>query len=378
MTLPRDSGYNCPALRLSDGPRHEEGSITSAADYYRDLVSGECRGWLPALLRSTLWTASVPYGWATHWRNARYDRGRRTIHRVGVFVISIGNVTLGGTGKTPCVEYVARFYHQRGRRVAILSRGYGGGRGRNDEALLLDRNLPEVPHLQGADRVALAHTAIEQFGSEVLVLDDGFQHRRLARDLDIVLVDATVPWGHGYLFPRGLLREPPRSLRRAGTVVLTRCDQCSLEERGRLREAIARIAPTVPVAETVHRPVCLVNDDQDKVPLEQLRCGPVAAFCGLGNPTAFRRTLVGLGAEVQAFRVFPDHHAYSPADLDDLAAWAARQPQQTLLVTTQKDLVKLRRRQLGGRALWALRIVLAFDAGKELLDRKLQEVVSSE
>ena len=113
---------------------------------------------------------------------------------------------------------------QRDRRVAILSRGYGGpdGGGRNDEALVLEENLPDVPQLQGADRVALAHVAVEELESEVLVLDDGFQHRRLARDLDVVLIDATNPWGHGHLFPRGLLREPVSSLRRADVLVLTR------------------------------------------------------------------------------------------------------------------------------------------------------------
>jgi tetraacyldisaccharide 4'-kinase len=318
----------------------------------------------------------VPYGWVSRWRNARYDCGLQRVQRVPIPVVSIGNLTLGGTGKTPCVEYVARFYYQHGRRAAILSRGYGGTQGTNDEALLLARNLPEVPHLQGTDRVTLAVAALERYQSEVLVLDDGFQHRRLARDLDIVLVDATDPWGQGYLFPRGLLREAPTGLRRAGLIVLTRCDQRSMEKRGRLREAIARIAPGIPVAEALHRPLHLVNDDQATAPLERLRGRKLAAFCGLGNPAAFRDTLAALGAEVQAFRVFPDHHAYTPQDLENLAAWAAQQPQEALLVTTQKDLVKLRRVELAGRELWALRISLAFETGQETLDRQLQTVLS--
>src|SRR5205823_9863977 len=129
----------------------------------------------------------------------------------------VGNLTLGGTGKTPCVEYVARYFRARGRRVVILSRGYG-----DDEARLLADNLPDVPHLQGQDRVALADQAAKGWPADVLVLDDGFQHRRLARDLDIVLIDATEPWGYGRLFPRGLLRESPEGLRRADLVVLTR------------------------------------------------------------------------------------------------------------------------------------------------------------
>src|SRR5262249_44114133 len=161
----------------------------------------------------------------------------------------------------------------------------------------------------GPDRVALAAVAVEELESEILVLDDGFQHRRLARDLDVALVDATDPWGQGYLFPRGLLREGPRSLRRAGLVVLTRCDQVNEELRGRLREEIARGSPEVPVVETRHGPVDLVNSERATAPLELLAGRPVAAFCGIGNPEAFRRTLAGLGAELRAFRTFPDHHA---------------------------------------------------------------------
>src|SRR5205823_15034320 len=116
-------------------------------------------------------------------------------------------------------EYVCRHYRQLDRRVAVLSRGYGAEGGRNDEALVLEENLPDVPHLQGRDRAALAAVAVEELESEVLVLDDGFQHRRLARDLDVVLVDTTNPWGHGRLFPRGLLRESPQGLRRAGVII---------------------------------------------------------------------------------------------------------------------------------------------------------------
>src|SRR5207302_183443 len=154
----------------------------------------------------------------------------------------------------------------------------------NDEALVLEENLPDVPHLQGADRAALAATAVEELESEVLVLDDGFQHRRLARDLDVVLVDATDPWGGGHLLPRGLLREPPRGLRRAGVVVLTRCDQVGAGERARLREAVARLAPGVPLVESRHRPVGLVNAGGVEAALDLLHGRPAAAFCGLGNP----------------------------------------------------------------------------------------------
>ena len=341
---------------------------------YRALVSGEASGPWPALVRSGLRLASLPYGLAVRLRNGMYERGWKERHRAPVPVVSVGNLTAGGTGKTPCAEHVARFYRGRDLRVAVLSRGYGAGGGRNDEAMVLEENLPDVPHLQGPDRVALAAAAVEELESEVLILDDGFQHRRLARDLDVVLLDATNPWGHGHLLPRGLLREPPSSLRRAGVVVLTRCDQVSRAERDRLREAVGRLAPGVPVAETTHRPVGLGNGAA-AAPLERLRGGPVAAFCGIGNPEAFRRTLGDLGADVVAFRTFPDHHAYARADVDDLRGWARQQATDCVVVTTQKDLVKLRLSDLGGRELWALRIRLHVEAGGAEFDRKLEEVI---
>jgi len=348
--------------------------LTASGDYYRALVSGQRRGLWPGVQRGGLRLASVPYGWATRWRNWLYDLGWKTTHRAAVPVVSVGNLTLGGTGKTPCVEYVADFFRQLDLRVALLSRGYGSAAGRNDEALVLEENLPDVPHLQGPDRVALASVAVEELESEVLVLDDGFQHRRLARNLDLVLVDATDPWGQGQLFPRGLLREAPAGLRRAGIVVLTRCDQVDDARREQLRLDAGRLAPAVPVVETTHRPVALVNGGA-AAPLERLREQPVAAFCGIGNPAAFRRTLADLGATVAAFRTFADHHPYTRADVEDLRAWAQRQEAAGVVITTQKDLVKLRLTQLGGRELWALRIRLHVTAGQEALDRKLKEAL---
>jgi tetraacyldisaccharide 4'-kinase len=345
------------------------------ADYFLTLIRGQQRGPWAAVQRAGLRLLSGPYCWGVRLRNRLYDGGWKGIQRAAVPVVSVGNLTLGGTGKTPCVEYVARYYRQLDLRVAILSRGYGARGGRNDEALLLEENLDDVPHYQGADRVALAGVAVEESESEVLVLDDGFQHRRLARDLDVVLVDATGPWGAGYLFPRGLLREPPGALRRAGVVVLTRCDQVAPKEVERLRRQVARLAPGVPVAESIHQPVALVNADRASLPLELLTRRPLAAFCGMGNPAAFRQTLITLGGAVAAFRTFPDHHAYTRADVAELRTWARQQAKDCVVVTTQKDLVKLRLARLGEHELWALRVRLHVRAGQDALDRKLKEAL---
>jgi tetraacyldisaccharide 4'-kinase len=360
---------------LSGTATSEDGQLQLSGDYWRALVNGRRRGPGPRFERLGLWTASVPYGWVCGLRNRLYDRGWKASHRAAVPVVSVGNLTVGGTGKTPCVEYVARFYRDHNKRVTILSRGYGGAGAPNDEALVLDENLRGVPHLQGIDRVALAARAVREEKADVLVLDDGFQHRRLARDLDVVLVDATEPWGWGYLFPRGLLREAPSGLRRAGVVVLTRCDQVSLSERGRLREVVDRLAPGVPVVEATHRPTELVNSERESASLQKLAGRLVVGFCGIGNPDAFRRTLEKLELSVGDFRTFPDHHRYTPADITDLETWAGRQAKDCVVVTTQKDLVKVRLPRLAGKELWALRVRLCVESGQDALDRKLKEAL---
>ena len=341
---------------------------------YRAVVKGH-RGLGPAISRLGLRAASVPYGSVVWLRNRLYDCGGYRVYRAKAPVVSVGNLTLGGTGKTPCVEYVARYFREQGRRVAILSRGYGGNADRNDEALVLEDNLPDVPHLQGANRVRLASRAVDELVSDVLVLDDGFQHRRLARDLDLVLIDATDPWGQGYLFPRGFLREPAVELRRASVVMLTRCNQVEASERGRLREAITRLAPNAPIVESDHRPIDLVGLDGAVVGSDQLRLRPVMAFCGIGNPDAFRRTLNDLGANVIDWRTFPDHHRYSNNDIQELRAWTDSQTVECRMATTQKDLVKIRQTQWGGKEVWAVRIQLHIESGEKEFHQKLDEAV---
>jgi tetraacyldisaccharide 4'-kinase len=345
-------------------------------EYFLSLIRGKERGAWPWLQRLALAALSIPYGWATRCRNRLFDSGWKKAHAASVPVVSVGNLTLGGTGKTPCVEYIARFYRKLDLRVALLSRGYGVKQGRNDEALVLEENLPDVPHLQGIDRVALAQVAVDELDSEVLVLDDGFQHRRLRRDLDVVLIDATAPWGYGSLFPRGLLREPPRALSRANVVVLTRCDLAeplSLEEA---RRRIQKLAPQAPVVETTHRPANWINSQRTAVPLETLVKRDCAGFCGIGNPEAFRQTLTKLGMNLVDWRVFPDHHAYTRADIESLRAWARQLPSATVLVTTQKDLVKICLERIGDRELWALRVELEIRQGMNVLEDRLKQIVS--
>jgi tetraacyldisaccharide 4'-kinase len=343
--------------------------LSISPEVWQAIVSAERRGLKAALWRRLLWAARIPYGVGVWGRNKLFDIGWKKALRAAVPVVSVGNLTLGGTGKTPCVEYVAGFYSRLGFRVAILSRGYAAERGRNDEAMLLEENLPDVPHLQDRDRVAIAATAVEELESEVLVIDDGFQHRRLARDLDIVLIDVTNPWGFRYLFPRGALREPVGNLRRAQAVMLTRSDRAEPNELEAIKRRVRQVKE-LPICATVHTPVELLSEGKS-AGVEELRGKPVAAFCGIGNPAAFRRTLIDLGAEVRDFRAFPDHHGYKREDVEELRRWADRQPADTVMATTQKDFVKLRIAELANRPLWAVRIGLKFVEGQDAFDNLL-------
>ena len=349
-------------------------NVKTADDDFWELVSGRKRGWRATLRRIGLRAASWAYALAIWIRNRLYDLGWLRVEYVSAPVISVGNLTVGGTGKTPCVEYIARYLSDRGYRVSILSRGYGSAGGASDEAMLLEGHLPDVPHLVGADRASLARAAMEELESDALILDDGFQHRRLARTFDLVLIDSTEPWGFGSQLPRGLLRESPGELRRASGIMISRCELASPDRLTAIRERIARLAPNTPVFESEHRPVCWINSDGRQLAVSDLQDGKMMAFCGIGNPNAFFQTVEMSGGNLIDRRVYPDHHRYSRADVEELERWAANAP-DAIVVTTEKDLVKLRIANLGGRALWALRVGLIVRTGEEQLKQMLDRLL---
>jgi tetraacyldisaccharide 4'-kinase len=344
---------------------------------FRQIVSGRRRGLRAACLRTALSVVEIPYSLAVRWRNRRYDRRADLVHRVGVPVVSVGNLTLGGTGKTPMVAWIARRLRELDVRVTLISRGYGAEAGSiNDEALELERQLPDVPHLQDPDRVAAAAIAIDELQCQAILLDDAFQHRRIHRDLDIVLLDALEPFGFGRVFPRGTLREPLVGLRRADAVVLTRADMLDQQQRDALRQQVTDLAPDAPWAEVVHAPKQLLSADGATTALDSLRGQPVAAFCGLGNPAGFRHTLSVCGYEVAAFKEFPDHHRYQRDEIEQLAQWA-EQSGAAAVVCTAKDLVKIGLDRLGSVPLHALTIGMEFLSGREALDNQLAKVAGS-
>lgn len=310
------------------------------------------------------------FGALVRARGALYDRGWIPAERVQAPVVSIGNLSVGGTGKTPAVAWAARELAARGARPGIASRGYGAARvgEANDEAQSLALELPGVPHEVHPRRVEAARALVAR-GCDLVLLDDGFQHRRLARQLDLVLIDATRPWGlpavaEGVppvceLLPRGLLREPPAALARADALIVTRADQVSPRELEVLRARLAELAPGRPVATAEHRPRALrALQGGAALPLSALFESEVELVSAIGNPEAFERSLRALGARPRVHCRFPDHHAYVEADLTGLGERGLR------LVTTTKDAVKL-----GGLAAarrldaWVLEVEFALTSG---------------
>jgi tetraacyldisaccharide 4'-kinase len=290
-------------------------------------------------------------------------------------VISVGNLSMGGTGKTPLVAWIARRLQERGVRVTLVSRGYGAAAGQqNDEARELAQKLPDVPHLQNPDRVAAAQQGIAELGSQAILLDDGFQHRRLARDLDILLLDAVEPFGFGRVFPRGALREPISGLRRADIIALSRADMVGAAERGRIRAIAQRYAPQAAWIEMRHAPARLRSLEGSEAKLERLAGQPLAAFCGIGNPAGFRHTLTECGYDVRGLREFADHHAYSSADAATLVEWATQLGARAL-VCTHKDLVKLAACDFASLPVWAIEIGLEITVGEERLIERLDRVL---
>lgn len=322
---------------------------------FLDLISGRRRGLSYGLARACLGLLSLLYRLVIGLRNTYYDTIASSRRRVPCPVISIGNLTVGGTGKTPMAARIAGLLTQRHRRVAILTRGYKGGaigleadqeekalgrqRVESDEALVLQRHCPQATIMVNPDRVASARRAVRQ-GFNALVLDDGFQHRRLARSLDIVLVDATSPFGFDHLLPRGLLREPVKSLRRADLIILTRSDEIDDSTRRILMARLKRESGDKPIITAVHRFAGFTDAKGRSVPVEDASVMRAIVFAGIANFQSFRRRVESLGAGVLAAYEYPDHHYYSSDEITALSD-VATEIEANVALTTEKDAVKL-------------------------------------
>ena len=355
-------------------PSKDRTTVLINATTFHDIVSGRRRDPIAIALRLVFALIELPYRVAVAVRNRRFDRQKLSVTRVDAPVISVGNLTLGGTGKTPVVAWLARWFRDRDIRVSIISRGYGSNdSGQNDEARELEARLPDVPHLQNPDRVAAATVAIEELETELILLDDGFQHRRLHRDLNILLVDATDPFGHDRVFPRGTLREPLQSSRRADVIAVTKCEAISSDRLDEIDRRFHSIAPNAVYVRLKQLPTNLITCSGIAESIELLRGKRVAAFCGIGNPDSFRTTLQTLGADLVAFREFPDHHKFKRSDIQSISECLLG-ANIDLCICTHKDLVKLNVDRIASVPLYALQIQLEIASGQELFEQRLQEI----
>jgi tetraacyldisaccharide 4'-kinase len=317
---------------------------------YRRIISGQSKGIGASIMRFLLTIAAIGYSLTVRLRNFLYSKGLLKVHHVDAAVLCIGNITVGGTGKTPLVVWLYNLITQNTKlktqnyKCAILTRGYKartqGNKYFKDEIAILAESCRDAKVIVNPDRVAGATEAIDKYAAKVLIMDDGFQHHRLARDLDIVAIDATQPFGYGKMLPAGFLREPVSSLKRTGAVVITRCNQANEAQLSELEQKLRTVKPDMKIARSIHAPVYAISTKNHKISIEELKGKKIYAFCGIGNPDAFFRTITDIGAELVGSKAFDDHYHYTDTRLAEISE-QAKELGADLILTTQKDWTKV-------------------------------------
>ncbi len=360
-----------------------------------DVILERRHGARATMLRGVLHALSFVYERLVQLRLFLYRHRILRERTLGCLVISIGNLTVGGTGKTPIVEKFARALHKGGRRVAILSRGYksvpqtaprkrfgifkqkitgpprivSDGKSllldsltAGDEPYMLANNLKDVIVLVDKDRVKSGLFAIKELGADTLLLDDGLQYLHLKHRLDIVLIDRQAPFGNEYLLPRGTLREPPRNLRRASYIFITKSTG---EPNDELIQRIRRYNRTAEIIECAHKPLHLQNVfTGEQLPLERLRDTFVGSICGIAAPESFEDGLRKLGARIELSKRYTDHHRYTDAELQSFVNRCIRRD-LAMIVTTEKDAVRFPRIPNPEVPIYFLRVEIEILSGHE-------------
>ncbi len=361
-------------------------------DFYYKLISGHKKGCFAALLKILLTAVAQVYSIIITLRNLLYNTKVLKTHHKKAIIISVGNITTGGTGKTPLVVWLCNLLCERNINCAILTRGYKTKKKSNlfkvessepatqnytDEPAILYESCPQSKVIVNPDRVASAAEAIGKFAASVLIMDDGFQHRRLARNLDIVTIDSTRPFGYGKIFPAGLLREPVNSLKRADAAIITRCDQITTSELIKLEKTLQVINPNMIIARSVHTVVGAKTASGKKINIENINGEKIFAFCGIGNPNAFLNTIKALGAELAGSKIYNDHYRYTDACLADIYK-QAKHIKADLILTTQKDWTKIKHLKLetNGIPLAYLAIEIKFLEGEDELRHLIEETLA--
>ena len=375
--------------------------------YFLDLMAGRCRRWYDRVLIDLLFVASRFYRMAVQFRLWMYDKRVIRNHALGCLVVSIGNLSCGGTGKTPVVEVFARTLSAQGRKVAILSRGYRSRKrslgyklmhmfrsqkievppkvvsdGRDlllesdyagDEPYMLASNLRDVAVLVDKDRVKSGLYAVDQYQTDVIILDDGFQYLMLKPHINIVLVDSTDPFGNGHVLPRGILREPIKNIRRADYIFLTKSD--GSHKLNHLKHFLRRHTRRAEIIECCHRPQHLVRlfSNRETEPLSKLRGARVAALSAIAVPASFEHFLEQLGATLVLRDHYADHHRYTQQEIIDFVN-QAKAAGAEFIVTTEKDAVRIPKLDRCDVPLYYLRIQIDILSGRESFDQCISRI----
>lgn len=365
-----------------------------------EVIYEKRRGKRAYLLRIFLLLLSKLFEWLVQARLYLYQNRILRDRTLGCLVISVGNLTVGGTGKTPVVEKIARALQERGRRVAILSRGYKSepkpflercwqritfqkeadeprvvsngqdllldSTSAGDEPYMLASNLRDVVVLVDKDRVKSGRYAIEKLGIDTLLLDDGFQYLALKSKLNIVLVDCTNPFGNHYLLPRGTLREPHRNLKRADYIFITKLEKSGNED---LKQLIRKYNSHAEIIECGHRPLYFQNvyDPDDRKPLSFIKGKKISSICGIALPDSFEQGLVRLGAELIYSKQYADHHRFSQQEILNMIN-RSRKRYAEVIVTTEKDAVRFPKMDRADVPLYFLRVEIEILSGAKDFD----------
>ena len=373
--------------------------LDSLEQFGIEVILNRRGGFRAGMLRGLLSGLSGLFHGVVQGRLALFRNRLKTDHYLGAMVLSVGNLTVGGTGKTPVVEMLARRLHAEGRRVAVLSRGYksrslplpqrllhqftgrtvespprvvSDGSGlkldsltAGDEPYMLAKNLPGVAVVVDKDRVKAGRYAVKELGCDTLILDDGLQYLKLRRRLDVVLVDRSAPFGNEHLLPRGTLREPPKNLRRASYILITKCNGSSNEA---LISRIRKYNKTAEIIECTHGPIYLEDVfTRERQPLEFLKDKWVGAISAIAVPEAFEGSLEKLGARVEIRRRFSDHYRFSRKEVEKFMQRCVERDMQ-IIVTTEKDAVRFPRPASIDVPVYFLRIEVEILKGQEIWD----------
>ncbi|HBA27657.1 MAG TPA: tetraacyldisaccharide 4'-kinase [Nitrospinae bacterium] len=361
----------------------------------------ERKGGNPILSLSLLILSWI-YGFGHFLRLTFYRTGILKTKTLPAPVVSTGNLTAGGTGKTPAVIMIAELLKGMGKKVAVLSRGYKGkaegeinvvSDGNNvfmnplqsgDEPYMMALRLKNIPVITGSDRYKTGMYAIEKFGAEVILLDDGYQHVQVNRNLNILLLDSNSPFGNGYLLPRGTLREPPSYINRADVVILTKIKES--RNQGVKGASVDSLNPltlepsnpsllNIPICKSRYVSESFIDMNNNKtIALDEAKGKKIFAFCGIASPDSFKNSLKETGIDIKGFFSFDDHYQFTKDDIDNLIN-KARATGSEILITTEKDAVRLKEFKPIAFPLWILKIRMEISEGKEILLSKIREAL---